>query len=85
MTLHDQSLSDQHEGKRFADLYYIAAAARFETLRTLLSQIDAAGGIQNAKSILSEAADAATDVADNLRYSQHALRPTDRPRTNPPE
>jgi hypothetical protein len=70
----DQPQSPQAESNRFANLYYVAAIARLDTLKQLLVEIDSAGGIENAKRPLADAMQIAQDIAENLRHSHHALK-----------
>jgi hypothetical protein len=48
-----------------------------------MAQIEATGGVENARQLLAEAMQAATDLAENLRYSHQALRQGERGRRDP--
>ena len=85
MSTFDETASRLDESKRYASLYYQAAAARFDTLRELMAQIEAAGGVEYAKRPLSEAAQAALDLAENLQHSHLALRQLMRDKRDPRE
>ena len=85
MSTFDETASRLDESKRYASLYYHAAAARLDTLRALMAEIEAAGGVENARRPLSEAAQAALDLAENLQHSHQALRQLTRERRDPRE
>jgi hypothetical protein len=78
MSTFDETISRLDEGSRYANLYYQAAMARCDTLRELMAQIEAAGGVEHAKRPLADAMQAAVDLAENLRYSQQSLRQASR-------
>ena len=81
----DETASRLDESKRYASLYYHAAVARFDTLRELMTRIESAGGVENARQPLSDAAQAALDLAENLRHSHMALRQLTRDKRDPRE
>lgn len=83
MSTFDETTSRLDESRRYASLYYHAAIARSDMLRELMAQIAAAGGVENAKQLLSEAAQAAADLAENLQHSHQALRQVARDRRDP--
>ena len=85
MSTFDEPAERLNESKRYASLYYQAAVARLDTLRELIAQINAEGGVDRAKRPLSEAVQAALEVAENLRYAHQALRQPGRPRRDPRE
>ena len=74
MTYPDDSYATDAVKERFAHLYYHAACVRLEVLVGLLNVIDANGGIeQTPAAVVSQAAAAAADVAQNMRFAQEAL------------
>jgi hypothetical protein len=67
--------------ERFAQLHFQAACVRLEGLARLLKAIEESGGIERVPmSLVGEAMGAATDVAENLRWSYERIAETGRRR-----
>ena len=78
MGLFGQSLPTDGARERFAQLHFQAACVRMEMLSRILREIDEQGGVEHVPAALvNEAASAATEVAENLRWAQERMRQSD--------
>lgn len=79
MGLFEQSFPSDGAKERFAQLHFQAACVRLEMLMRILRAIEERGGVDQAPaSLVLEAANAAAEVADNLRWASERLQQTAR-------